>query len=416
VQTDGGCPLYPKPHASIFLIQLLHRQPIPQEAPIVCRKFTIEIIRGERRLPLNRSLVLLGFLFITVMLLTVQSRVEALPEYSVQNAQSCLMCHTSSQGGGQRNLYGRQMISYLDLPANSPDYSELDNLTASIGSVFHLGFDFRSYYFSTPAETGLDDANSFVTMQGDLYFNFTPAPAVSVQIEHGLYGGFEAAAHFRIPGAAGPHLTVGRFIPSFGWKVDDHTRFTRRYTGFGGSTGGQGRDDGVELGMTSASWEVSTAVTNGGASPVDTDDGKALTARGAIRWAAGKFRFTTGASYRYEELGLTDAQLTRMGGIFWGTSVKNWIYLGEADIVVSNQTAFVHSHQILWRFKPGWQAKVGYDFHEPDRDVADGVDWTSRIAIRYIPYGYISVEPGAAINHEHGKESVSGDIMLHLWF
>lgn len=365
---------------------------------------------------MRHPLLVLSLVFTVALSLTLSQTVQALPEYTTRYGQSCQLCHISPQGGGLRNTYGRQMFGYLELPSHSASYADLDDIRASLGNKLHLGFDFRSFYYSQRSMEFTPEANSFVTMQGDLYLTFTPSDAISVSIDKGLYGGFEAVARIRTAPKK-PHLIVGRFMPSFGWRFDDHRAFTRRFTGFGGTTGGAGVEDGLEIGLVEENFEISGALTNGPASGfVDTDQGKAATFRTAFRHQFGRLKLTTGASYRYEELGDPGIALTRMGGLFWGAHLGNFTYLGELDRIVTSSTAQVHSHRLLWTMRKGWILQAMYDFHDPNLELSDGMDWRARAALRYIPYGYISVEPGVSLEHENGNETVMGDIMLHLWF
>jgi mono/diheme cytochrome c family protein len=53
--------------------------------------------------------------FLMILLLILVSTATAIPRYSAQYNQSCILCHVDPSGGGARSLYGAQFFAYTEL-------------------------------------------------------------------------------------------------------------------------------------------------------------------------------------------------------------------------------------------------------------------------------------------------------------
>ena len=93
-----------------------------------------------------------------------------------------------------------------------------------------VGADLRTLYMvrSIPDSSGTSarTENSFWQMQGDLYLNFRISKKVALYLKKGLYSGFEAFGLLQILPLNG-HVKVGKFVPNYGMRMDDHTTFVR---------------------------------------------------------------------------------------------------------------------------------------------------------------------------------------------
>ncbi len=355
--------------------------------------------------------------YCVALVFSLAGNLKALPEYSVAYGQSCQLCHYSVTGSGARNPYGSQYFSYMELPAKPLTFASLDSLQSSLGNKISFGFDFRDlFYYAHPEKNPSLDSQSFVTMQGSLYLTFTPSDHVSVVFDKGLYTGFEAYAQLNA-GLGGPFFKVGRFMPDFGWRFADHRAFTRRFTGFGGEQGVSQREDGIEGGLVGEHWEMTGALTNGpSTTPIDINNSKTVTLRGASRFQLSGLSSTLGASWRYQELGQTSGQLTRLGGLFYGVQAGRLGVLGEADWIAQGKGSFTVSNLLSWRVKRGWYVKERIGYYDPDRNVANDSWWRSSTSLAWIPTGYLAVEPGVEYVSNPLDNTLTAEVMIHLWY
>ena len=129
------------------------------------------------------------------------------------------------------------MIGREELPV--PEWSEslaLEDFTTKLSETVSIGADIRTLYYyqqipDTGAVTTPANRNAFWQMQGDVYMNFRLAQKVHVYLDKGLYSGFEVFGVLGILPGNG-YIKVGKFVPNYGLKTDDHRAFVRQYTGF----------------------------------------------------------------------------------------------------------------------------------------------------------------------------------------
>lgn len=359
----------------------------------------------------------LAGLYILALVLSLSGNLKALPEYGTHYGQSCQLCHVSATGGGMRNGYGAQFFSYTELPVHTMSFDALDSLQASLGDKIRFGFDFRDlYYYSRPSNSPSLDQNSFVTMEGNFYVAFTPSDHAAVVFEKGLYNGYEAYAQINA-GLGKPFVKVGHFMPYFGWQVEDHRTFTRRFTGFGGETGVGNREDGIEGGVIGEHWELTGAVTNGASvTSIDPNTGKAVTMRAASRFKALGIPMTVGTNWRYLEFGKSAGPISSMGGVFYGLDAGPVTWLGEADVINQATGGYAWSNLLSWKIKQGWYLKQAVDVYTPDRSISGNEWYRSRTALTWVPTGYLSIEPGIEYLKNPIDKTLTADVMMHLWY
>ncbi len=363
---------------------------------------------------------ILSLINILIIVSISVSNVSATPEFAVQYKQTCQLCHHNPTGGGMRALYGAQYFSYMDLPWKPfKDFEELEQIQPKLNDNFQIGVDFRSLYWNDIGETESDpDGNSYLTMQGDLYFAFMPSDKTFIYVEKGLTSHFEAFAQFQGLPMAGV-IKAGRFVPNYGWRFSDHKSFVRDALGFSAyPTKGTPlvEDSGIEIGFYPMEWEFSLALTNGAPSTIDADDGKAVTARTAARFSLFNANVTIGGSYRYNQIGLSSPDL-RFGGGFWGLNHGRLTYIGESDWILRNgKTGYVTTHKVDYRIRQGWDVSYSYDFYDPDIDLKEGIATRSRIASNLYLTGYLELIPAIEFNEDNNIKYTTTELQLHVWF
>ena len=357
-------------------------------------------------------LILLLVIYITFL---PASGSFALPQFSVEYKQSCQLCHQNPTGSGMRSLYGAQSFSYMELPAQPlDDFGKLDEISPLIGKKLQAGFDFRSIFYAAGQDSS---GKSFLTMEGDLYLAFTPTDHTLLYIDRNLSGSGELFALIQGLPMSGA-VRVGRIVPAYGWRFEDHKAYVQQKLGLV-PRAPLSPDNGIEFGFYPMAWEFSAAITNGGFSPVDRDEGKALTTRAAGRTSIGALNLTGGVSYRYNELGRR-SPLVRYAGAFFGGNYGTFTYLGETDWMGSDVTGLVTTHTASYRLKPGVNLSLAYDFYDPDLDVKAGTSWRTRLSSELYLTGYLELIPAFYWESDKtgptGKEFGVGELQLHVWF
>jgi len=323
-----------------------------------------------------------------------------------------------------RSLYGAQFFSYMDMPWKPlEDFAELENFNPKVGNNLQYGVDFRSIYHSSNDD---QEGNTFITMQGDLYFAIAPTENTLVYFDKPLYSSFEAFVLVQgLPWFGA--IRAGRFVPTYGWRFVDHNAFTRSTLGFGERNIPQ---DGVEVGLYPMEYELSLALTNGSftAGPTDANRGKTLYFRGAYRAKAGELNVQLGGSYRQAEwhLGRGNASPPKeqtYGG-FWGAGYGRLLYLGEVDWIDSEKfnRLPVTSHTASYKVRQGWDVSVSFD--RQGEYLAMNYPGLSRrylerfrLSSEFHLTGAIELTPGVSQAKRYdGKRLTTGELMLHFWF
>ena len=155
-------------------------------------------------------------------LLSIVTTSNALPKYASRTGYKCQSCHINPTGKGMRTEfganYGRDDIS-LPTYKNLTDY---DDFTTKLGPSLSFGADYRSmFYYET-----LDRTSTFFQMQGSFYVDFLLNKKFQVYADKDLFGDVEVFGLAKVLPLDG-YVKIGRFVPAYGTKVDDHNYFIR---------------------------------------------------------------------------------------------------------------------------------------------------------------------------------------------
>jgi hypothetical protein len=196
---------------------------------------------------------------------------------------------------------------------------------------------------------------------------------------------------------ANGHVKIGKFVPNFGTKTDDHRIYVRTYTGFSPEmlrpelTGGE---IGVAPGPIALTGGVYNSADGFG---VGTGNNKALLGR-----IEGMFKVT-------EELhvgvgGDVFSRKTASGlrntvyGGFGSVSYQDLTILGEADFIRStlggvDSTGVVVFIEADYVLTPGLDLKLGYDFYDRDKDLKTGSMSKYTVGLEFFPLAGVEVRP-----------------------
>jgi hypothetical protein len=324
---------------------------------------------------------LLGTVLLAGIFLLSSDACFALPRFAARTGAKCQSCHVNPSGGGMRQAFGVQYgREVLPVPAWSED-AGLEDFTNLITNVLGVGADFRTlFFYQQVPDTGVSapavsSKNAFWQMQGDLYINLRLTKKINLYFDKGLYSGFEIFGLLGILPERG-FIKVGKFIPEFGTKLDDHTAYIRTFTGFSPE---QGRPEltGLEVGVSPGAYRVTGGVYNGSdgfGSGVSSD--KAILLRADGIWELGKetaLGVGINAFRRYESSG---GHATFYGGMT-SFSYGPAVVLGEADLLRSEGGTMPADGLVLYaeagyHLLDGVDLTIAYDFYDPDIDAKGG--------------------------------------------
>lgn len=357
--------------------------------------------------------VLAGSLF-----LFAASSSSALPRYTARYEQKCALCHVNPSGGGLRSSYASRQLVPEEIAWWGARPKALEEMEKAIPEVFQIGADFRQFY------VGADDGSAhlnFFEMQADLYLAFQLDPKATLYYDRGQSGNYEA---FGV-GYPWPtlYLKAGRFVPSYGWKFDDHTMYVRSELGFmppGNS------DVGLEAGFSHGPFDAQAAVVNGNrGSTLDNDTKVAGVANAAVRHRLGPIGVSVGASAYHHP---SESRDLDTWGVYGYLRFHGFTWLGEADLLEEQLAGgpvnqrLVTSHEVTYLLRRGLELKGTYDFFDPDRDLASGARSRLGGGVFVMPRPYVTLEALVRrIDFENGLALSGRDytetlLQLHLLY
>lgn len=355
----------------------------------------------------------------------------ALPRFAVENGASCNLCHVNPAGAGLRNDYGISLFSMEELPMERGMKFTDDDYTGMIMEHLRFGADLR---FQVLSHTDNEDESktAYFPMQGDLYGNLSVSKGVEVYVKHDL---LRQQPEFWTTLPLLPndgYLRVGRFIPTFGLRLDDHTAYTR---------GGNLRlshdlqKEGmvfspymetpgiIEAGMYVSDVFVTLSTSNKYATGSERGYGfseslkdKNITVRGEYTGDIGFATTLFGCSFMKEG----DLQLK---GLFGGTSFLGLTWIGEVDIadnwIKDNTTSLASFSEISYRLKQGVQLVTRYDLFDEDINVKHNAVSRLTLGTEIFPFSFFEIKLQGRFTSVSGSEEKPEPeyvVQFHTWF
>lgn len=334
-------------------------------------------------------------ILLVTALVAVTGTASALPRFASRTGKTCQSCHVNPSGGGMRQAfgatYGRET---LPVPTWSEGY-ELEDLSAGITNFVGVGADLRTV-FLYEQRPGESSRNAFWQMQGDLYLNLRVAKKISIYLDKGLYSGFEAFGLAGILPANG-HIKVGKFVPNYGLRTDDHRAFIRQATGFSPESGRPERT-GLEVGVAPGPFFIGAGVYNA-ADGFGFGPGNQKAVLGRIE---GMFpldeELTLGLGANvFTSKSTSGERHTYLGGIGM-FSLGELTLTGEADLLQRDSAGvkrdgLVTFLEAAYVVTPGLDLKAGYEFLDPDVDVKAGSTSRINLGVEFFPLPGVEVRP-----------------------
>jgi hypothetical protein len=376
----------------------------------------------------------------------------------------CSGCHVSPTGGGLRTplgrFYGEQVLPTWGprpgdgvdlrrlLSAGAPEegrYSLLEGFEGwwpgehefreveerygriDPSPVWQAGGDFR---FMVVAPTDGDDARDVVAfpMEAQAYLAAHPLPNLTAYLDVGMQGSQDRSARdfddvlwlrelfvlvHDMP--YGAWARAGRFALPYGWRLPDHTAFTRRGT-FDQYRQGYGVEAGVaanEAWGNLALWAQGLDAWPGDNQP----PGAGVSAQAGVR----RLGYTLGAS-AHAMAGRDGTANEYMMGPMWGLNLRPMSYLGELSWRRTNDDGFVVDglavlHEARFsHFVRGLVPKVRWEWNDPDVLVRDDQRQRVLLGVEWNPYRYVQFD----VSYRHllvpdGRDANELLLQLHTW-
>jgi hypothetical protein len=344
-------------------------------------------------------------------------RAGAVPRYSARYGQRCGLCHVNPSGGGMRTTYASQQlvpeeIAWRRAAAESslvPD----PQITRSLA----IGADFREVYVgSGDAAHNLD----FFQMQGDLYLAFQLDTKTALYYDRSMTDSYELFGTAYLLPLTG-YVKVGRFVPSYGWKFDDHTLYVRDALGLAPPANS---DVGIEIGLQPGPLDVQLALVNGArGSTLDTDTRLAQSANAIYRWSAKGIGVGLGAAGYLQSGRQSDLAV---GGTYGYLAWRGLTWMGEVDVArrepadAGRVTSLVTSHELSWLARQGLELIATYDFFDPDKNYESGAKSRWGLGVHVMPRPYLALDAAYRKTNVDAGPALGGDdfdetvLQLHL--
>lgn len=370
----------------------------------------------------SRGFLLVLWLFASPLSATVKLALAA--------GASCNLCHVTPSGGGLRNSYGLEEIILGDLPRPRAVQSAATGFSTNLNPNLRWGLDGRIQAFNYLRPDTLTPSSSGIfPMQLTAYVNVILGPALDIYAAHYLlqttiewWGRFTAREGSR-------YVRVGRFLPAYGLRLDDHTSFIR-----GGNTGGitQGGlnkeglpfgprihgggaiEGGGYLGDLHLSASLSNPFLPGSKPAGPFFEGMTLALRGELtQFLSGpNLNIVAGASY------LKDGDL-RLGGLFGGVTRNSLTMLAEVDLITdwagARITSLASYLEVDLLVVQGLHAFLKYDRYNDDMALQENSLTRFTLGGEWFPLPFVELKPQLRVNTTTvpGK-SFTIDILLQL--
>ncbi|MER3524351.1 MAG: hypothetical protein C4326_09860 [Ignavibacteria bacterium] len=347
----------------------------------------------------------------------------ALPRFASRTGAKCQSCHVNPSGGGMRQAFGQQYgRETLPVPTWSDEFA-LDDFSTKLTEAVSIGADVRTlYYVQQIPDTvrgGSSTNNAFFQMQGDVYLNFRLAKKVNIYLDKGIYSGFEIFGLLSILPGNG-YIKIGKFLPNYGTRLDDHRTFIRDRTGFNPESG-RAELTGAELGVSAG-----PVVVVGGVFNASDGFGAGVSKNKAFLGRAdGVFKLSEnmhlglGANVFTKELSVGSRRT--LFGVLGSCSFNDFTLFGEVDWLRDEQsgakrTGLVSLIEADYVLTPGVDVKFMYEFADPDIDLKTGSASRYSIGVEFFPISGVEVRPVYRINREKPTNVKNDEFNLLIHF
>jgi hypothetical protein len=370
----------------------------------------------------------------------------ALPRYSAIYEQNCGLCHMNPSGGGQRTQYAVRYLLPGDLSGHRFSKERAAAIDPQIGQNVTIGADLRTiYHFANKSGIGYDD---FLQMEGEVYLTFQLDPKFMAYVDRATTTSGEIFGTAYLLPFHG-YVKVGRFVPAYGWRFDDHTMFvvqkplqpttSPRPTSVADLSGVPPViwDVGTELAVFPGRLALTASVVNGNRGSIfDNNRQPAYAAQAICRGSAGKLGLGLGGSFwrNTEDPGRRTAggpygylkfdRLAWLAEADWSTLKLNKSVLSQdtTGILADQFTSLTISQELSCRLVRGVELLGVYDFHDPDTAHKNGARTRYGAGLAYTAYPFVMIQ--TTVNRHHfqrgdlaaGQDYTQLEVLTHFFY
>ena len=316
-----------------------------------------------------------------LQLLLWPASAAAEPYLALRTGLKCSQCHVNRTGGGGRNAFGSAWAQTM-LPTRTVGVR-----SRSLNDWVSIGVDLRAFASARVrrpesaralprtalelSEAQLQLEARFIPNRLALYIDETLGPGQALAREAFILVE-------QLPGNG--YAKAGKFLLPYGWRLWDDEAYIRSETGFTYKA----PDIGIELGIEPGPLSWFVALTNGSQGARETNDGKMITSSATLVYP----RFRIGASAARNSDANTSTEI--VGG-FGGFDLGPLAVLGEADWIFHSTDQFVAYVEGNLLLRKGWNAKVAYDYHDPDRAEPENQRVRLRLGLEVFPISFVQL-------------------------
>lgn len=317
------------------------------------------------------STILIPVLF---LLLLATASIYSLPRLSAEHATACKTCHINPNGGGARNEFGNHSVAFheLCLPQTKKLVEKRFNKPRLSESVL-IGFDSRYLML---------EGGRIFRMQTDAFVTFEPFDEFYYHVrfwENGVNENYSLLYFDKQK----YYVKIGRFAPAYGLRPADHKAHIRERIGLGSNS----YLEGLSLGAEVKERNVVVEIFNPGGRLVG---GLHIFRAGYLS----PFSYLTGLSVRIsEEIKGSTGAFPHTRGIFGGLSFDRFTLLGELDLAGQGNDSLLSYAELTTRLEYGLYLIAEYNFFDPDKHIASGVEEFVRVSLELYPIPYVQLRP-----------------------
>ena len=352
----------------------------------------------------------------------------ALPRFAIQNGASCIACHVNPTGSGLRNDYGTNVVALEELPLERWLDKGNEDWDGYISDHLQIGGDFRLQGVQYN-ETDSTRKSAFFPMQADIYSYLKLNNNAGLFTKIGVRGRSSLSTEYwallsNLPQNA--WLRIGRTLPNYGLRVDDHTSFIR-----GGNFSRTLLDLDKE-GLIFGPYLNPPSILELG-----------VPMFGGLQWTSS---IGTGIVKSNEELNNLTTQFNYTGnindnisymggfsymqennfsmlGISGGLSFGDFTYTFEADQAenwIEGNTSLALYDEIVWEIIQGIHLMGKYDYFDPKTDWQTGSISRYTFGAEIYPLNIMEIKLQLRMNQIDLENAVTPDpeylIQTHFWF
>jgi hypothetical protein len=355
-----------------------------------------------------------------MMIALLCTTASAFPRFEAKYEKGCSLCHVNPTGCGMRNVYGSQYFATGELPAHKIPQEKV--IKTNFTDYFMIGMDARNLYVYNennnqdiyPKVPG-GKQSTFFQMEADLYLNTQLTDKLSLFFKRGINSEVEVYGLGNYLPAQG-YIKIGKFQPSYGWRLQDHTSFVRDpmtwYPFY--------YDTGIEVGFYPENISANVGFFNGTSDLVDSNRGKAIAARLEYRLHLSPVGLGIGGSFWRNDMA---PNTTDEYGPFYYLKLfnGNLIYLGELDWLKYKATSvkqFATTHNLSFQICQGIWIEGDYDYLKPDTKVSNATVNRYSFNLDCFPIGYVEIQPTVRYFDDKilGKKYWNLLLQSHLYF